>query len=194
MGSHLCTTGRIDGTLLRSCCDRPSKKKWVCVLVSRRRTAFPGLIRFPVDGQLVKSPSLGRINTYEPLSSGNTHDAALHQEAGYRKTHRRGPCPRSPNLEAAREQRPREKPCPAIALRGFQRAPGTGKLLAYYSNGPSWKTQLPAILPHSGRGLPGPFRMRYSLGTIHGNQIQETWMRMCATGFIQTTGAYPPEC
>jgi len=101
-------------------------------------------------------------------------DAALHQEVGYRKTHRRGPCPRSPNLEAAREQQSREKPCPAIALRGFQRAPGTGELLAYYSNGPSWKTQLPAILPHSGRGLPGPFRMRYSFGTIHGNQIQET--------------------
>jgi len=124
--------------------------------------------------QRVKNPSLGRINTHEPLSSGNTNDAALHQEVGYRKTHRRGPCPRSPNLEDAREQRPREKPCPAIALRGFQRAPGTGKLLAYYSNGPSWKTQLPAVLPHSGRGLPGPFRMRYSLGTIHGNQIQET--------------------
>jgi hypothetical protein len=121
-----------------------------------------------------KNPSLGRINTHEPLSSGNTNDAALHQEVGYCKTHRRGPCPRSPNLEAAREQQSRKKPRHAIALRRFQRAPWTGKLLAYYSNGPSWKTQLPAILPHSGRGLPGPFHMRYSLGTIHGNQIQET--------------------
>ncbi len=122
----------------------------------------------------VKNPSRGRINTHEPLSSDNTNDAALHQEVGYRKTHRRGPCPRSPNLEAAREQRPREKPCPAIALRGFQRAPGTGKLPAHYPNGPSWKTQLPTVLPHSGRGLPGPFLIRHSLGTIYCNQIQET--------------------
>src|SRR3989442_14336784 len=91
--------------------------------------------------QLVKNPSLGRTNTHEPLSSGNTHDAALHQEVGYRKTNRRGPCPRSPNLEAAREHRPREKPCPAIALRGFQRAPGTVKILAYYSTDLSGKSQ-----------------------------------------------------
>ncbi len=66
------------------------------------------------------------------------------------------------------------KPCPAIALRGFQRAPGTGKLPAHYHNGPPWNAQLPTILPHTGRGLPGPFHIRHSLGTIHGNQIQET--------------------
>src|SRR5207253_5108011 len=52
--------------------------------------------------------------------------------------------------------------------------PGTGKLPAHYPNGPFWKTQLPTVLPHSGRGLPGPFHIRHSLGTIHCNQIQET--------------------
>src|SRR6266852_121315 len=121
-----------------------------------------------------KNSSLGRINTHEPLSSGNRHDAALHQTVGDRKTDRRGPCPRSPNLAAAREEQPRKKPRHAIALRDFQRAPGTGKLPAHYHNGPPWKTQLPTVLPHSGRRLPGPFNKHNSPGTIHRNQIQDT--------------------
>jgi hypothetical protein len=120
-----------------------------------------------------KSPSLGRINTPGLISSGDRLDAPFREDVN-RKTHRRRPCPGSPNLKAAREKQPRQKPRSPIALRCFQRAPGTGKLLAHYSNGPPWKAQLLTVLPHSGRWLPGLFHMRRGLGTIHSNQIQET--------------------
>lgn len=121
-----------------------------------------------------KECNLRSIYTHEPLSIGSRHDAALHQAVGDRKTDRGRPCPRSPNLEAAREKQPCQKSRYAIALRGLQRAPGTGKLPPHYPNGPPWKTQLSTILPHTGRRLPRPFHLRHSLGTIHRNQIQET--------------------
>jgi hypothetical protein len=157
-------------SFIRQGCSRPPQT------TAGRETPLPQTrpTRVRPTVSALKNCSLGRINTHEPPSSGNTHDAALHQSVGDRKTDRRRPCPRSPNLEAAREQQPREKPRPAIALRGFQRTPRAGKLPAHYSNGPPWKTQLPTVLPHSGRRLPRPFRMRHSLGTIHRNQIQET--------------------
>ena len=105
--------------------------------------------------------------------SGDRLDAPFREDVN-RKAHWRRPCPRSPNLKATREKQPCEKPGTTIALRGLQRAPGTGKLPAHYSNRPPWKTQLPTVLPHSGRRLPRPLYMHRSVGTIHRNQIQET--------------------
>src|SRR6266571_2523877 len=116
----------------------------------------------------------GRVELIPGLQPNGDRLDAPFQEDVNRKTHRRRPCPGSPNLKAAREKQPRQKPRSPIALRDFQRASGTGKLCAHYSNGPFWKTQLPTVLPHSSRWMPGPFHMHRSLGAIHSNQIQET--------------------
>ena len=120
-----------------------------------------------------KSPRSSRINPSGLQPDGDRLDAPFRENVN-RKTHRRRPCPGSPNLKAAREKQPRQKPRSPIALRDFQRAPRAGKLSAHYSNGPSWKTQLPTVLPHSSRWMPGPFHMHRSPGAIHSNQTQET--------------------
>ncbi len=136
-----------------------------------------------------KSPRSSRINPSGLQPDGDRLDAPFRENVN-RKTHRRRPCPGSPNLKAAREKQPRQKPRSPIALRDFQRASGTGKLCAHYSNGPFWKTQLPTVLPHSSRWIwktqlptvlphssrwmPGPFHMHRSPGAIHSNQTQET--------------------
>ena len=120
-----------------------------------------------------KSPRSSRINPSGLQPDGDRLDAPFREDVN-RKTHRRRPCPGSPNLKAAREKQPRQKPRSPIALRDFQRAPRAGKLSALHSNGPFWKTQLPTVLPHSSRWMPGPFHMHRSLGAIHSNQIQET--------------------
>ena len=120
-----------------------------------------------------KSPSSSRIKSPGPQPNGDRLDAPFREDVN-RKTHRRRSCPGSPNLKAAREKQPRQKSRSPIALRGFQRAPRAGKLSAHYSNGPFWKTQLPTVLPHSSRWMPGPFHLHRGHGAIHSNQIEET--------------------
>ena len=108
-------------------------------------------------------PSSNRLCT---PNSGMNQDAISNSRISFPRssceTVRRRSGRRPKNPKTAPDQQPSKESSSTASTRRLKRTPGTGKLRPNHSHGPTWKTQLSHLLPHTSRRMPGSLNLHRS--------------------------------